>query len=203
MERNIDYNTERKRLVMPEYGRSIQQMVDHALTIENKEERLRCAKTIVKLMRSFQEHNGDKEDLQQKLWNHLAAMSEYQLDIDYPVEIERHDEAEGVRARVPYPQKKISRRHYGAVVEEVVRKLAEVEDEGERKALAEHVVNQMKRNLAAWNRDIMDDEKVLDDLAEYTGGKVRLVVDDVEFITDHQAIYGTAQHSGKKKKKGK
>lgn len=203
MERNIDYNTERKRLVMPEYGRSIQQMVDHALTIENKEERLRCAKTIVKLMRSFQEHNGDKEDLQQKLWNHLAAMSEYQLDIDYPVEIERHDEAEGVRARVPYPQKKISRRHYGAVVEEVVRKLAEVEDEGERKALAEHVANQMKRNLAAWNRDIMDDEKVLDDLAEYTGGKVRLVVDDVELITDHQAIYGTAQHSGKKKKKGK
>lgn len=203
MERNIDYNTERKRLIMPEYGRSIQQMVDHALTIEDREERLRCAKTIVKLMRGFQEHNGDKEDLLQKLWNHLAAMSDYQLDIDYPVEIERHDETEGVRSRIPYPQKKINRRHYGAVVEEIVLKLAEVEDEGERKALAELVANQMKRNLATWNRDIMDDEKVLDDLAEYTDGKVRLVTDDVELITDHQAVYGTAQHNGKKKKKGR
>jgi hypothetical protein len=82
---------------MPEYGRSIQKMVDYALTIEDRGERLRCARTIVKLMEGFQGHQGEQDDLEQKLWNHLAAISEYRLDIDYPVEIERHDAADGVR----------------------------------------------------------------------------------------------------------
>jgi hypothetical protein len=203
MERNIDYNTERKRLVMPEYGRSIQKMVDYALTIEDRGERLRCARTIVKLMEGFQGHQGEQDDLEQKLWNHLAAISEYRLDIDYPVEIERHDAADGVRERIPYPQKSIGRRHYGAVVEEVIRKIVEIEDEGERKALAGLVANQMKRNLAAWNRDIMGNEKVLDDLAEYTDGKVRLSEDEMNLISDNQAVYGTAQNNGKRKKKGR
>lgn len=190
-------------MFMPEYGRCIQQMVDHALTIEDRGERLRCAKTIVKLMEAFQEHLGEQEDLQQKLWNHLAAMSDYKLDVDYPVEIERIEETEGGRERIPYPQKKINRRHYGAVVEEMMGKLLEVEDEDKRKALAELVANQMKRDLATWNRDVMDDEKVLLDIAEYTDGKVSLNIGDVELITDNQALNGSAQHSGKKKKKNK
>jgi hypothetical protein len=203
MDRNIDYNTERKPLVMPEYGRSIQQMVDHALQIEDREERLRCARTIVRLMEGFQQHQGVKEDLQQKLWNHLAMMSDYKLDIGYPVEIERHDASEGVRECIPYPQKKISRRHYGGVIEEVARKMMEIEDKEEREALAELVANQMKRSLAAWNRDVMDDEKVLADLADYTDGKVSLTPADVQLISDNQAINGSAQHNGKKKKKNK
>lgn len=203
MDRNIDYNTERDKLVMPEYGRSIQQMVNHAMTIEDREERLRCAKTIVKQMKAQQEHHGEQEDLVQKLWNHLAAMSDYQLDIDYPVEIERHDTAGNVRERIPYPQKNIQRRHYGAIIEEVTREMTKIEDKEKRTALAELVANQMKRNLAAWNRDIMDDEKVLDDLAAYTEGKVSLAPGDVNLITDNQAISGSAQQNGKKKKKNK
>lgn len=203
MNREIDYNTERKRLVMPEYGRSIQQMIDHALTIEDREERLCCAKTIVRLMEGFQEHHGEQEDLQQKLWNHLAAMSNYQLDIDYPVKIERHESSDDMRERISYPQKTIKRRHYGAIVEEAAGKLSEMEDEAERKVLAVMVANQMKRDLASWNRDVMDDEKVLDDLAEYTKGNVRLSVGDVKLITDQQALTGTSQNNNKKKKKNK
>ena len=87
-----DYNTLRKRLVQPEYGRCVQQMVEHAVTIADKAKRQQCAETIVALMARMDEKHSNEDDFYQKLWNHLAAMADYQLDIDYPVEILRVDE---------------------------------------------------------------------------------------------------------------
>ena len=86
---SVDYNTEREKLLLPEYGRCVQQMVDHAKSLEDKEERQRCATTIVALMANMTEQHGDPEDFRQKLWNHLAAIANYELDIDYPVTIEK------------------------------------------------------------------------------------------------------------------
>ena len=85
---SIDYNTQRTQLVLPEYGRCIQQMVDHAKTLDDRDERLRCATTIVALMASMVKQHGDADEFRRKLWNHLAAIANYELDIDYPVEIE-------------------------------------------------------------------------------------------------------------------
>ena len=82
-----DYNTLRKRLIQPEYGRCVQQMVEHAVTIPDKAKRQQCAETIVALMARMDEKHSNEDDFYQKLWNHLAAMSDYQLDIDYPVEM--------------------------------------------------------------------------------------------------------------------
>lgn len=201
MERNVDYNTERTTLVLPEYGRAIQQMVDHAMTIEDRDERQRCAETIVALMKNMEDSHCDQDELTHKLWNHLAVMSSYKLDIDYPVEIERHSADTDKRDVIPYPQKKIHKLHYGAIVEELASKLTDIESEDERMELTRLIANCMKRDLANWNRDAMDEEKILEDLANYTDGKVALQVGEVDFISDNEALNSSVSQGGKKKKK--
>ena len=81
----MDYNTQREKLRLPEYGRCIQEMVNYAVALEDKNERQRCAFTIIDLMANMQTFTGNADDFYQKLWNHLAFISDYQLDIDYPV----------------------------------------------------------------------------------------------------------------------
>ena len=202
----MDYNTQRTKLVLPEYGRCIQDMVEYAMTIQDREERQRCAFTIIDLMSNIQKFGGDENDFYQKLWNHLALISGYRLDIDYPVEIQRADEQQEKREKVPYPQKHIRRRHYGSIIEQFTKRLAEMEPGKDRDNLVEFVANQMKRSLASWNPNAMDDEKVLDDLADYTGKKVSLLPSEVNLISDRQAIAeaqasGADANLGKRKKK--
>ena len=199
---SVDYNTERKRLILPEFGRCVQQMAEHAKSIADRAERQQCARTIVALMAGMTDRHGDERDLQQKLWNYLAAMANYELDIDYPVEIERIDETRNAHEQIPYPQQRIAKRHYGAIAERMAGKIAETEDDGARHALAQMVANQMKRNLARWNRDALSDEKVLDDLAALTGGKVSLALGDMRLKSDGEVLADVQQPTyGKKKKK--
>ena len=198
----VDYNTQRPQLLLPEYGRCIQQMVEHAKTIEDREERLRCATTIVGLMAGMVKQHGDAEEFRRKLWNHLAAIANYELDIDYPVEIERLEDTKAQHERIPYPQKRIARRHYGAIVEALMQKLSEIEDEEERLALTTQVANQMKRDLARWNKDAVNDNKVLDDIFQYTEGSVGLHPEDVRLLSDAEILSSVQmQNTGKKKKK--
>ena len=198
----VDYNTQRPQLLLPEYGRCIQQMVEHAKTIEDREERLRCATTIVGLMAGMVKQHGDAEEFRRKLWNHLAAIANYELDIDYPVEIERLEDTKAQHERIPYPQKRIARRHYGAIVEALMQKLSEIEDEVERLALTTQVANQMKRDLARWNKDAVNDNKVLDDIFQYTEGSVGLHPEDVRLLSDAEILSSVQmQNTGKKKKK--
>ena len=125
----MDYNTQRQKLILPEYGRCIQEMVNYAVSLTDPQERQRCAFTIIDLMANMQDYNGDENDFYQKLWNHLALISNYKLDIDYPVEIQHIDDQALKRDVVPYPQKKINRRHYGANIEALARKLMEMDQE--------------------------------------------------------------------------
>lgn len=197
-----DYNTQRPQLLLPEYGRCIQQMVDHAKSLDDRAERLRCATTIVGLMASMVKQHGDAEEFRKKLWNHLAAISNYELDIDYPVDIERLEDTKAQHESIPYPQKRIARRHYGAIIESLTRKLGEIEDEGERRALTTQVANQMKRSLARWNKDAMNDDKVMDDIFQYTEGRIGLHPDDVTLLSDQEILNSIQQtNTGKKKKK--
>ena len=199
----MDYNTQRSHLVLPEYGRCIQDMVMYATTIKNREERLRCAYSIIDLMSNMQEYNGNEEDFYQKLWNHLAYISGYQLDIDYPVEIQRIDEQQVKREPIPLPLKKIKERHYGAIIEGLTRKLAEMEPGEERNELTRLVANQMKRAIANWNINALDDEKIMDDLARLTGGKVQLLPSDIDLISDKVIINELNQQGTNNKKKKK
>lgn len=200
-DKSIEYNTQRSKLLLPEYGRCIQSMIDHAKTIDDRSERLRCARTIIGLMSKLHEQTGDQEEFMQKLWNHLAAMSNYELDIDYPVEIEHHDDSASKRESIPYPQKRIAQRHYGALLESLTKKIGDIEDNKEREALTILVANQMKRSLANWNKDAMNDKKVVDDLARYTNGEVVLNPEEGLLISNAEVLNQNTATGGKKKKK--
>ena len=176
----MEYNTQRKKMELPEYGRSVQNMVDHALTIEDREERQRCANTIINIMGSMFPHLRDVPDFKHKLWDHLAIMSDFKLDIDYPFEIVKIEDLVMRPERLPYSTGDIRYRHYGRFLGELVKKAVEIEDEAERKALIRLLAIQMKKSLSNWNKDGMEDQKIVDDLREYSQGAIDLQVEDLQ-----------------------
>lgn len=175
----MEYNTQRKKMELPEYGRSVQNMVDHALTIEDREERQRCANTIINIMGGMFPHLRDVPDFKHKLWDHLAVMSDFKLDIDYPFEVVKKDDLQIKPEKMDYTNGVIRFRHYGRILEGLVKKASEMEDEEERKALVKILAVQMKKNLAGGNKDGMDDQKIVDDLRVYSNGKIDLNVEDL------------------------
>jgi len=185
---------------MPEYGRSIQMMVNMALQIEDRKERQRCANTIVKIMRGLQPSTASKEDDEHRLWNHLARIAHYKLDIDYPVNIVPQEEVQAHPAPLHYPMKDIKRRHYGYLVEQMLD-YAKTLPEGElRKYITESVANQMKQDLFIWNRDSMDNALVAQDIERYSHGKLHL---DDSFTFDSVGESALQHADGKKRKKKK
>ena len=170
----LDYNTQRETMLMPEYGREICKMVEHAVALPSREERLRCAKTIVKLIETKVPQIRENADYKRTLWDHLYLMSHKQLDIDWPYDV---SEAEKIHAKpqpVPLPQASIRLRHYGRLVEELCEQLKQMPAGAERDELARLTANQMKRDLAQWGHGSIDDEKVADDMARMTDGVIQL-----------------------------
>ena len=147
------------------------------------------------------EQTADKEDFYKKLWNHLAAMAHYELDIDYPVEIERMDDEEAKPDAIPYPQHRIKQRNYGNIVESFTEHLATMEENPQRDELVRLVANHMKRDLSNWSTDSMSDEKVVDDMAAYTDGKIQLDPARHHLISDGELLSTRVSTSIKKKKK--
>ncbi|MBQ6965283.1 MAG: DUF4290 domain-containing protein [Bacteroidaceae bacterium] len=197
----MDYNTKRKQLIMPEYGRGVQQMVEHCKSIADRSERTRCAKSIIATMSNMAEHTADKEDFQKKLWNHLAAIAQYELDIDYPVEIERIDSEATPPEAIRYSQRRIRQRNYGAIVEMFTDHLATMEQGEQRDDLAIQVANHMKRDLSNWSVDSMSDERVVDDMALYTDGKIQIDLNSTPLVSDGELLSNRISTSVKKKKK--
>ncbi|NDV64768.1 DUF4290 domain-containing protein [Bacteroides sp. 224] len=170
----MHYNTQQKRLPLPEYGRSIQNMVDFALTIEDRAERQRCANTIINIMGNMFPHLRDVPDFKHKLWDHLAIMSDFKLDITYPYEIVQKDNLNSKPEKIPYPSTKIRYRHYGRTLEVLIKKACEYPEGDEKNNLVALIGNHMKKDFMAWNKDTVDDNKINDDLMEYSGGKLQL-----------------------------
>lgn len=198
----MQYNTQREQLVMPEYGRGVQMMVDIAVQIEDREERQRCANTIVKIMAGLLPSTASKTDDEHRLWNHLARIAHYKLDIDYPVNIVPQEEVQAHPALLPYPMKPIKRRHYGYLVEQALNYAKTVEDEEQRRLITECIANQMKQDLFIWNRDSMDNALVAQDIERYSNGALSLDLDNFIFEAVGES---PLQHSegGKKRKKKK
>lgn len=197
----MDYNTTREKLIMPEYGRGVQQMVEHCKTIADKKERMRCAQSIINTMATMAAQTVDKEDFQKKLWNHFAAIALYDLDIDYPVEIERMDDENTAPEPLPYPQRLIKKRNYGTLIEQFNEHLATMSEGVQRDQLTLMVANHMKRDLSNWSTDSMSDEKVADDMAYYTDGKIQLTSQGYHLISDGELLSSRISTTVKKKKK--
>ncbi len=193
----LTYNTQLKRLILPEYGRNIHQMVGHCLSIEDREERTRCAYSIINSMAKLFPKIKEEENYQQKLWDHLAIMSDFRLDIDYPVETVRPENLHTRPEKVPYTAEHIRYRHYGKDVELMIDKAVSMEEGPERDELVILIANHMKKLLLGVNADGVDDAKIFKDLAEYSHGAIRL---DPQTTRLHEFKI-IAPPSNKKKKK--
>lgn len=166
---------------MPEYGRNIQQMVNYALTLTNREERQRCAEFIISTMAQQQNQQSEQSDFYHKLWNHLARIANYQLDIDYPVDIVAEEMVKKHPEPMSYPMQHIRHRHYGFLIEEGLRQATQLNDEIQRNAYVERLANQMKQSLCWWNPDSMDEELVAADIARYSNNELELNLDEFKF----------------------
>lgn len=193
----LTYNSHLKKLILPEYGRNIQSMVDHCLTIEDRGERTRCARTIVKTMETLFPANGNVEDYRRKLWDHIAIMSDFALDVDVPFELIRQDSLDEDPEPVPYGTPSATHRHYGYYLEQMIARAAEMEHGEERDALVLLLANHMKKLMYAVNRDGVDDAKIFKDLREISRGAIVL---DPAAVRLHE-FKVIAPVTGKKKKK--
>ncbi len=170
----MQYNTQRKEMPLPEYGRSIQNMVNHAMTIQDPAERQRCANTIISIMGNMFPHLRDVPDFKHKLWDHLAIMSDFNLDIHYPYEVIRKDNLVTKPERIPYSGTRIRYRHYGRTMEVLIRKACEFPEGDEKDNLVALICNHMKKDYMTWNKDTVDDYTIAQDLADFSGGKLQM-----------------------------
>ncbi len=164
----FEYNTQKEKLILPEYGRNVHRMIAYCMTLEDREERNRCAQAIVNVMGSFFPHLRDVEDFKHKLWDHLAIMSDFKLDIDYPYEVIHKESLDDKPEKVSYTNSSMRFRHYGKLLEEMLQKWEEMPEGEERDQLLVYLANHMKKALTTWNKEAVDDEKILNVILEYT-----------------------------------
>ena len=195
--KGLDYNTQRSKLIMSEYGREIQRMVEYACKLPTKEERLKCAKTIIRQMETKNPQLRDNDDYEQTLWDHLYLMSHRELDIDWPFDVSEADKILAKPEPMKLPNGKIRLRHYGHLVEELFEQLKTMPEGEERDALVKKTANQMKRDLVTWGHGSADDERIASDLARYTDGKIQL---DLNNFTFEKVSSNVSKPTGKKKK---
>jgi len=169
-----DYNTQRKKMKLPEYGRSIHKMVDHIMQIENREERILAVKAVIDVMGMMYPYLRDINEFKHKLWDHIAIMSDFKLDIDYPYDLPKPETFIEKPRLVPYEQSDMKYRHYGKIMENFIDATAKMDDENPAKATnTELLANQMKKSYLMWNKDAVEDSKILKDMVELSHGKVK------------------------------
>lgn len=173
------YNSKLKALALPEYGRHIHQMVDHAMTLKTKEERTAAAESIVAVMGNLFPHLRDVNDFRHKLWDHLAIMSDFKLDIDSPFETPERDDFESKPDNVPYSENRMRFRHYGRLVEAMVAEAIKLDDEELKKHLVSLIASHMRNSLYNWNRDHATDERIQNDIKALSKGELDV---DLEWV---------------------
>lgn len=194
----MDYNTQRTKLRMPEYGRNIHSMIEHCVLITDKEERQLCAESIVLAMEKMNPEIKQQTDYKQKLWCHLAIMSNFELDIDYPYEVTDAEEINKKPEPLAYPAQKIPVRHYGNLVFQTLDHLKQMEPGEERDELTRLVANQMKRDLVMYGSSAPDNERIISDIAYFTDGVIQIDPQNFQF---EFVVLDRKEEKGKKKKK--
>jgi len=199
----MKYNTAEKHLAQPEYGRNVQNLVDYCVTIEDREERNRCANAIISIMGNLYPQQRDTNDFKHILWDHLAIMSGFKLDVDCPYEVVKEADLETRPPRIPYVSTRIRSRQYGKIMEQMVGKATEMENSEAKDYLVRSLANQMKRSYVTWNnKDTVSDAKIFKDLAQLSDGLIDLKEGDLKLIDGRelQQVAAAAQHQNKSKK---
>ena len=186
---NYDYNTLRQKLILPEYGRNVHKMVEHTLSIEDREERNKAARTLIAIMGNLNPHLRDQGDYKHKLWDHLAIMSDFKLDIDSPYEKPEPEKLAEKPGAVSYSQERIRYKHYGKYIEMMVQKAVQMEDGEEKEFLIRLLANHMKKAYLTWNRENVSDEQIFSDLRELSKGKISLQTDNFKLSETRDILY--------------
>jgi hypothetical protein len=169
-----DYNTSRNKLILPEYGRNIQKMVNYVKSIEDREERNKAARTVIAVMGNLNPHLRDVNDFKHKLWDHLAIIADFDLDIDSPYDWPEKAELEQPPNNVPYNQHQIRYKHYGRSIVLMIEKAVELEAGEEKEDLVRMIAYHMKKSYLTWNREAVSDEEILTDLKTLSGGQLEI-----------------------------
>ena len=194
---NLEYNAERSHLIIPEYGRHLQKLIDLATEIENKEERNKAAKYIIDVMGTLNPHLRDVPDFQHKLWDQLFIMSDFKLDVDSPYPIPSREVLNQKPERLSYPQNFPKYRFYGNNIKYMID-VANKWEEGELKnALIIVIANHMKKCYLSWNKDTVEDKIIFNHLFELSGGKIDLTQSEEELSTSHELIKVNKKQSNK------
>jgi hypothetical protein len=178
---DLEYNTGRSQMLIPEYGRNVQKMVDFAITIVDREERNKVALAIINVMGELKQHLRDAEDYKHKLWTHLFIMSKFELDVDSPYPIPEKESINVRPKKVAYPQTKIKYGHYGKSVEKLIEHAITLTNEDEKLALTKTIANMMKKFHLMFNSRSIDESVIMEHLGRLSNGK--LTIEDLSFFT--------------------
>ena len=168
----LEYNSFRNKLVISEYGRHIQKLVEHALTLKDKEERQKMANGIIDIMGELNPQLRDVADFKHKLWDHLFVISNFELDVDSPYEKPIIEKLFEKPEPLAYPNSKIKYNHYGKVIELMIDEAVKMEEQELKSKLVIAIANQMKKSYVNWNLDTVEDEIILNQLTKLSKGKL-------------------------------
>lgn len=183
----MNYNTSRPKLIISEYGRHIQKLVDHAVKLEDKEERNKMVKAIIDVMGQLNPHLRDVPDFAHKLWDHIYIMSDFKLEADSPYPVPEAESLVEKPKKMPYPNNGIRFKHYGKTVELLVAKAIEMEEGEEKSALILAIANLMKKHYLTWNRNSVNDENILEDLKKLGRGKLEVPA-NLELVAESEIV---------------
>jgi hypothetical protein len=198
---SYDYNSSRDKLVLPEYGRNIQKMVNHIKTIEDREERNNAARTVIAVMGNLNPHLRDVADFKHKLWDHLAIISDFDLDIDSPYPLPERESLQSKPKKVPYHQHRIKKKHYGRSIVLMIEKAVALEPGEEKDDLVKMIAYHMKKSYLTWNREAVSDDEIFADMKTLSGGT--LVVNPELKLPETKDILAKNRPPTKKKNGGK
>lgn len=189
----MEYNTSRSKMNISEYGRNIQNMIEHIMTIEDRDKRNQLARATINVMGQLNPHLRDVNDFKHKLWDHLFIMSDFRLDVDSPYPIPSRESLSRKPERLDYSSNNITFKHYGRHIERIIEKACELEDGQAKEILIRLIANHLKKSYLTWNRDAVTDEEIAAHLSVLSGGKLKLQ-DDIK-------LHNTSEILSKNKKK--
>ena len=193
-----DYNTSKSGVILKEYGRNVQKLAEHIMTIEDRDKRTRYATTLIELMRQLNPSVRENNETTQKLWDDLFIMTNFALDVDAPYPKPEVDILTKKPERLSYNTDAVKYKHYGKNIEKMIGKAIAAEDEGERKAGTIFVGKLMKSFYQTWNKEGVDDEVIINNIKEMSGGKLDISVDEVKSknLFDSQKGRGSSGKGG-------
>lgn len=170
----MEYNTQLPHLQIPEYGRNIQVMIEHAVTIEDRDERNKCARAIIQIMGQLNPHLRDISDYTHKLWDHLFLISKFKLDVDSPYPKPNAETFTTKPKTVPYPATKIRYKHYGKTIERIIDVAKTYQEGDEKKELTRLIANHLKKSYVNWNKDSVTDDVIFKQFKEMTNNELHI-----------------------------